>query len=160
VKKPKFVDPIKHDSIRVIDGDTVAVILDKGYGDSKVIHARLYGLDTPENKKTRLGGELEKEAGNRVGLVVSEWFGRHKYTHQLYHSSETKPKYAGRTIGRIFAGWPFLFGDDSSSMSGYLCLNDYLLDKGLARPYLGKKKEPWPEAELEQIIARCKEILV
>lgn len=155
-----FVDPILHDAIRVIDGDTVEVKLDRGWGETKIVHARLFGLDAPESKRTKAGGELEKEAGHRVGMVVTEWFGRHKHIRQLYHSSECKPKYSGRTIARIYAGWPMLLGGGATSMSGFLCLNDYLLEKGLARHYTGDAKKPWPEAELEQIIERCKEILV
>jgi len=148
-----FVDVIKNNTYRVIDGDTVEVLLDRGWQEGKLISARLHGIDTPENKKTRLGGEREKLAGTLVGRVTAEWLAKFGATHQLYHSSESKPKYAKRTIARIYAGWPL----HDSQLDN--CLNDYLLEAGLGHAYLGKKRPAWTVEELDTIIAKAEVLL-
>lgn len=148
-----FVDPLLDNTYRVIDGDTVAVVLDRGWQGTKGVSLRLLGLDTPENKNTKLGGPLEKQAGVAVGLVVERWLGQRKATCQLYHTSERKPKYAGRTVGRLFAGWP------TFTEAGPECLNDYLLEQELCRPYMGGTKQPWTEEQLQAIIVRAQAIL-
>lgn len=145
----RFVDPIK--ATVVIDGDTVRCFLDRGWREDKRVDLRLFGLDTPEAKKTRAGGELEKRAGKLVGRVVQCWL-HTRSDKQLYHTSDAKPKYEGRTIGRLIAGWPTHTDTDD-------CLNEYLLRMELCSVYAGKKREPWPHDELELIIARAEKLL-
>ena len=148
-----YVDPLRDNEYHVLDGDTVKVVLDRGHQDFKRVSLRLLGLDTPENKNTRLGGPLEKKAGIAVGLVVERWIKERKDTHQLYHTSERKPKYSGRTVGRLFAGWP------TFAPGGPECLNDYLLEQEVCRPYMGGTKIPWTEDQLNAIIVRAQAIL-
>lgn len=147
-----FVDALKNNTTRVIDGDTVEVYLDRGWKEAKTVAMRVYGIDTPENKKTKSGGELEKKAGILVGQVVELWIAKRIGTHQLYHVSTAKPKYAFRTIGRLVSGWPHFDGTDDD-------LTDYLLGHQLGKPYQGKKKEPWTEEELATIVAKAEELL-
>lgn len=146
-----FVDSLKDNRYRVIDGDTVEVTLDRGWKEVKVVSARIYGIDTPENKRTKAGGELEKKAGDLVRQVVEKWLADHSGK-QIYHASMSRPKYAFRTIARLSAGYPHFDGSDND-------LSDYLLHNGLGKPYKGKAKEPWKVVELEAIIARSEEIL-
>ena len=65
-----FVDGLKGNACRVIDGDTVEVLLDRGWKEEKTVSARIYGIDTPEVRKTKQGGALEKEAGRPVRVQV------------------------------------------------------------------------------------------
>lgn len=49
--------------VRVIDGDTIVVDLDKGFGDwSKDKHVRFYGIDAPEmHGDSREAGEASRQ---------------------------------------------------------------------------------------------------
>ena len=53
--------------LRVKDGDTVVVVLDQGFGDSKEVDIRLLGVWAPESNQT--GGKETKE-------FVEGWFAK------------------------------------------------------------------------------------
>jgi len=136
-----FVYPIS--SIHhLIDGDTVSIILDRGFSDTKKISLRLIGLNAPESRTRRA---LEKEAGLLVKNIVGKWLEDNK-DKQLFATSEAKPKYAGRAIGRMWA--------DSEENS----LNTYLLTAGVVKVYTGGKRE-FTDEELTVIISKCKDVL-
>ena len=141
--KLRFLYPVKDNTYRIIDGDTVSCILDKGFGDTKKVSIRLIGLNAPESRTRRA---LEKEAGLLVKRVVVQWFDGHK-DKQLYATSEAKPKYAGRAVGKIWA--------DSEEEH---CLNTYLLEKGLVKAYLGGKRG-FTDEELATIVSKCLDVL-
>lgn len=143
-----FLYPLKNNSFRIIDGDTVEVLLDKGFADQKTVSLRFLGLNAPESK-TR--NKLEKEAGLLVKKVVKHWLDERKTGKIFYITSDEKPKYAGRTIGRFWASSiPDSFKED--------CLNDYLLKKEVVKPYTGGKRQFTGE-ELQKIIDNCKKLL-
>lgn len=51
------------------DGDTVKMVLDQGFGDTKLIDVRLLGVYAPE---------LSEEGGKECQAFVEEWFETHK----------------------------------------------------------------------------------
>lgn len=141
---PVYTFPLKNNEHRVIDGDTVEVHLDRGWGDRKKTALRLNGLDAPESRTRK--NLLERQAGKLVTKVVLKWF-EDQGNRQLYASSDTRPKYAGRTVGRIWAG-------------GYgQCLNTYLVDQGLVVEYHGGKKAAWSQTKLKAVIRAANKIL-
>ena len=140
--EPRFRNPLKGNIYRVIDGDTVEVLLDRGWGDSKLTALRIQGVDAPE-KSTRKN-PLERRAGRLVMWVVVKWMAdRESEGEQFYASSEVKPKYEGRTIGRLWAGD---FARNGSELS------EFLLAGGFVRPYSGATRTPWPDDQLHAII--------
>jgi endonuclease YncB( thermonuclease family) len=139
----RFVYPIKDNIYRIIDGDTISVILDRGFRDTKEVSVRLIGLNAPESRTRRT---LEKEAGLLVKAIVVKWLKDHK-DKQLFATSEAKPKYAGRTVGRVWAG--------SESEN---CLNTHLLSLGVVKIYIGGKRN-FSDEELSEIISKSKEFL-
>lgn len=141
---PVFTFPIKDNEHRVVDGDTVVVVMDRGWGDRKKTALRLNGLDAPESRTRK--NLLERQAGKLVTKVVLKWFEDHAKA-QLYASSDAKPKYAGRTVGRIWA------------VSARNCLNTYLVEEGLVREYYGGKKGFWGQRILKGIIKKAEAIL-
>jgi micrococcal nuclease len=63
--------------IRVIDGDTVELLVDLGFGVHKKDKFRIYGIDTPEVRYRRRGltdeeWEAEKLAGKAASAYASE----------------------------------------------------------------------------------------
>lgn len=122
-------------SATVIDGDTIAVVLDQGFSCTMSQYCRLYGIDTPESS-TRAGKLVTELLKEKLSSLPPK---------SLICKSIALDKYAGRFVGQIWA-------DD-------FCLNDWLLDIGVGKPYLGKKKDAWEEVELEKICEICESLL-
>lgn len=141
--EPRFRNPLKNDTYRVIDGDTVECLLDRGWGETKLTAVRLFGIDAPES--TTRQNLLERRAGELVKKVVLKWFSENG--NMLYASSESKPKYEGRSVGRIWSG---VFENE---------LTYYLSAHGLVRPYFGGTKGEWSDDSLLAIIERAEAIL-
>lgn len=86
--------------IRVIDGDTVDLLIDLGWSTSIKERVRLLGLDTPEIRGP------ERESGLEFKEFVEDWFNYHG----AYDSGEVilesveyeRDKY-GRTLGEIYS---------------------------------------------------------
>ena len=119
---------------KVVDGDTVDIDIDLGFGvwlqDERV---RLYGIDTPESR-TR---DLEEK---KYGLAAKEYvenFLDDKWLTLKTKEYDSKGKF-GRILGEL---WRTSSYADKS-------LNDYLVEKHHAVPYLGQSKENIAEQHL------------
>ena len=103
--------------IKVVDGDTVDLSVDLGFGVSKVERVRLAGLNTPEMNA----------GGTDAKLWVSIWFADHTrladsdWPYQVRTQKALPRDKYGRWVGDIW------FGDSH--------LNAALLESGLAVPY-------------------------
>lgn len=93
--------------IEVIDGDTMWLRIDQGFGDSTVISGRFALIDTHEIRG-RLGkkGTEERRLGMQAKAFVEDWVNKHN--RKVYVTSE-KPdtevgagKYSRRWIVRIW----------------------------------------------------------
>ena len=146
--KSLFLYPLKLNTYRIIDGDTIEVLLDRGFNETKKVSVRFSGLNAPETRTKRL---LEKEAGLLVKKVVECWVLARKDS-TFYATSEEKPKYANRIVGKFWSvvteGWPWQTGLYDS------CLNDFLLTLQVVKPYAGGKRE-FSDEELQEIITKC-----
>jgi micrococcal nuclease len=108
--------------VKVVDGDTIDVVIDLGFDLSKKERVRLAGIDTPESR-TR---DLEEK---KLGLEAKEHLSTNlTNAKQLIISTEKDGKY-GRMLGTIH------MNDDIVS------LNQQMIDKGYAWEYDGGKKE-------------------
>ena len=138
--KHRFVYPIvEHDAY---DGDTVRVMIDRGFEDYKRLSVRIKGVDTPE---IRTKDKLEKEAGLAARDFVNHWLACLAWCGEspgvLMFDSIERDKFSGRGVGDLFpAGSPDV------------TLSDVLLSSHIARPYDGGKKEPWTRQELFAIL--------
>lgn len=100
----------------VVDGDTVDVSIDVGFGISISHRIRLYGLNTAEIHSTVLEERTKAQSAKKyvqdfvaLGNITMESFKSDKY---------------GRYLGKLY--------------SGSRCLNDELLSQNLAAPYFGE----------------------
>ena len=110
---------------RVVDGDTIDVVLDLGFDILYRSRVRLYGIDTPESR-TR---DLEEKA---MGLEAKEYLKeRLKKSSKIVIKTE-KLDSTGK-YGRIL-GWLFL-DDETSSV------NNQMIMKGYAWEYDGDTKD-------------------
>lgn len=104
--------------IRVIDGDTIELLVDLGFGLHFKMKARLYGIDTPE---TRTKDLEEKKLGMRAKLKTRMWCFRTK--DEVIISSHDGNKLQQGKFGR----WLVVVWNKHKE-----CLNQFLLDNNLA----------------------------
>ena len=119
---------------RVVDGDTVDVVLDLGFSIDYRDRVRLMGIDTPESRTRNL---KEKALGLASKARLKELCTQHKGNLVLRTSKEGKGKF-GRILGSLFPS-----GSDVS-------LNDMLVTEGHARPYYGGSKDELGEWTKEE----------
>ena len=107
--------------VKVVDGDTVDIIIDLGFNLTKKERVRLSGIDTPESR-TR---DLEEK---KLGLDAKEFLERrlHETKEKLIVKTEKDCKY-GRMLGE------FVIED--------LSINEEMIDRGYAWRYDGGTKE-------------------
>lgn len=107
----------------VYDGDSLRAVLDMGLSVRMKASCRLYGIDTPE-LRSRVPGEKEaaQEARDFVkGLIMGQ---------VVVIESIEKPDKYGRLLVRVWT-------EDG------VCVNERLLEEGMARPYDGGEKISW-----------------
>ena len=116
---------------KVLDGDTIDVVIDLGFDLTKTERVRIAGVDTPE-KRTR--DKEEKE----LGLDATNWL-KDKLNQTIKGDDEltirTELKGGVGKYGRLL-GWLYV-GEDNVS------LNEQMIGEGYAWPYDGgtKKKD-------------------
>ena len=147
-----FLYAVKKDTHEIIDGDTIRVTLDRGFSDKKErVSLRFAGLNAPETRTRNL---LEKEAGFLVKEVVIRWVEDRK-DKQFYVTSDSKPKFYSRAIGRFWTGPDDLLENFGKISAFEDCLNTFLLDLKVVKAYTGGKRS-FTDEELNEIIANCK----
>jgi micrococcal nuclease len=109
---------------KVVDGDTIDVVIDLGFDISFTSRVRLAGIDTPESRtrdlaEKALGLESKKYLADRIKSAKNVVIRTEKI-----NSSEK--------FGRIL-GWLYLDGGSSS-------INHEMIEKGYAWGYLGDTK--------------------
>ena len=114
----------KCELIKVVDGDTIDVLIDVGFSTFRKERVRLYGINAPESRTRDL---KEKEKGlaakDRLKEILKE-FGK-KFI--IKTEIDKKGKF-GRILGQIF---------DLQMQS---CANDMLVMEGHAVEYFGGKR--------------------
>ena len=105
---------------RIIDGDTIDVVLDLGFDIHMKARIRFAGVNAPES---RTRDPIEKEAGLLSKRYVEEWCKEGDGVVIVQTQLDGKGKF-GRVLGRIL-------NDDGQ------CLNDEMISLGHAVPYEG-----------------------
>ena len=114
---------------KVLDGDTIDVVIDLGFDLAKTERVRIAGVDTPE-KRTR---NLEEKA---LGLDATNWL-KDKLNETIKGEDElvvrTELKGGVGKYGRLL-GWLYVGDSD-------LSLNEQMITEGYAWPYDGGTKQ-------------------
>tara|TARA_B100001250_G_scaffold409568_1_gene434167 strand:+ start:7547 stop:7963 length:417 start_codon:yes stop_codon:yes gene_type:complete len=114
---------------KVLDGDTIDVVIDLGFDLAKTERVRIAGVDTPE-KRTR---NLEEKA---LGLDATNWL-KEKLNQTIKGEDElvvrTELKGGVGKYGRLL-GWLYV-GDAEVS------LNEQMIEEGYAWAYDGGTKQ-------------------
>ena len=113
---------------KVVDGDTIDVVIDLGFDLTKTERVRIAGVDTPE-KRTR---DLEEKA---LGLDATNWL-KEKLNETIKGDQELtiRTELVGGTgkYGRLL-GWLYVGDSDVS-------LNKQMIEQGYAWEYDGGTK--------------------
>jgi micrococcal nuclease len=108
--------------VKVVDGDTLDVVIDLGFDIHHKARVRLVGINTPESRTKDLE---EKALGMAAKHYVEDWClgcGKDVF---IKTEKDATGKY-GRILARIYA-------DENQQV----CLNDQLIDAGHATEYWG-----------------------
>ena len=125
---------------RIVDGDTIDVTFDLGFGICKSERIRVAGVDTPE-KRTR---NLEEKA---LGIEASEWLecqleGAIAGEEDLVIRTELeggKGKF-GRLLGWLYIGYPKCDGNCYCTCHSQVSINQKMVEGGYAWEYDGGTK--------------------
>lgn len=111
---------------RVIDGDTVDVVLDLGFGLTMDQRVRVGGIDTPE-KRTK--DEEEKKFGLAATAYAEKWFAENADKLIVRTKLDGSTGKYGRLLG-------YFFNNETE-----VCFNEQIVADGLAWEYDGGTKE-------------------
>jgi micrococcal nuclease len=106
--------------VKIVDGDTVDVVIDLGFDITRKERVRLNGIDTPE---TLTKDEVEKKYGLEAKTFVQKWFSEQG---EILIRTYKDDKY-GRTLGDFYG-------------QGEKTLNTLLIEQGFAWVYDGNTK--------------------
>tara|TARA_R100001369_G_scaffold20786_1_gene38160 strand:+ start:64 stop:486 length:423 start_codon:yes stop_codon:yes gene_type:complete len=120
---------------RVVDGDTVDVILDLGFSILHKCRVRLYGIDTPES---RTRDKDEKVRGKLASKFLQDAIDNGKKVVLRSKLKDSKGKY-GRVLGEIVVD--------------NININASMIENYLAVAYFGQSKD---DIEAEHLINRKK----
>lgn len=129
----------------VTDGDTLKIVIPVGHDRFLKLGIRVAGIDAPETKLKGTTTQLEKEAGLLVKQYVTRLFANKHIIHIMLTHSD---KWGGREVGEVYLNYPEVH-----------TLSQHLINKGLVKPYDGKKKSLWTTQELAIIIEKAKKEL-
>jgi len=120
---------------RVVDGDTIDVILDLGFDIRFKSRVRLYGIDTPES---RTRDKDEKVRGKMAGAFLKDAVDNGSKVVIETKLKDSRGKY-GRVLGNVVVDG--------------ININEALIKNFLAVAYFGQSKD---EVEAEHLINRTK----
>lgn len=119
--------------LKVIDGDTMDLMIDLGFNIHHKIRVRLYGVNTPESRTKDLA---EKAMGLKAKSFTEDWLNSHKWVY-VNTIPDKNDKY-GRILARIYSS------DDIAAQTT-ACLNKDIIQSGYAREYYGVGDKTWTE---------------
>ena len=117
--------------IKVVDGDTIDVILDMGFDIMYKQRVRLFGIDTPES---RTRDKVEKKYGLLSKKFLQEQLKNAKKVNIKTYKGDETGKF-GRILGEIFVNG--------------INVNQLMCSKYHAVEYYGQSKESIEEAHLK-----------
>ena len=109
---------------KIVDGDTIDVVIDLGFDVMFASRVRLAGIDTPESRTK----DLKEKA---LGLESKEYLKKHIQDAKSV-VIKTEKMNSSEKYGRIL-GWIYVNGDTES-------LNDMMINDGYAWGYMGETK--------------------
>ena len=123
--------------LKVVDGDTIELMVDLGFNIHHKMRVRLYGVNTPESRTKDLA---EKKMGLEAKHFTEQWLTNHKWV--FVNTIPDKNDKYGRVLARIFSSDQI---DDPKTA----CLNLDIIQSGYAREYFGVGDKTWAEFKIK-----------
>jgi len=114
--------------VKVIDGDTVELQIDLGFGITKTFKARLWGINTPETRSKDL---QEKERGHAAMFRLEKWLADNAPGNNVLIKSHDGKQLKQEKYGRWLVE---VYSTSSGALSG--SLNDLLVQEGYAIKFM------------------------
>ena len=119
--------------LKVVDGDTLDLMIDLGFNIHHKIRVRLFGVNTPESRTKDL---KEKELGLKAKSFTLDWLTNHDWV--FVNTIPDKNDKYGRVLAKIYSS-------DKIDDPVTACLNNDIIASGLAREYYGVGDTTWAE---------------
>lgn len=113
---------------KIIDGDTLDIVIDLGFDTLRKTRVRLYGVNTPESRTSDIE---EKKLGLAAKEFTEQWITKAGGKIKIQTILDKNEKY-GRVLAKVF--------NDTDE-----CLNTDIIASGLAREYYGLGDKTWIE---------------
>ena len=110
--------------LKVVDGDTLDLLIDLGFSVHTKQRVRLFGIDTPESRT--------KDLREKVVGLAAKWFTKNYLKDYPLEIASFKQGKYGRYLVIVY---PIKNGNALDSLNNQLLLN------GLAYPYFGGNKQ-------------------
>ena len=124
--------------LKVIDGDTIELMVDLGFNIHHKMRVRLYGVNTPESRTKDLA---EKEMGLKAKHFTEDWLTNHQWV--FVNTIPDKNDKYGRILAKIYSS-DKIYNPDTA------CLNNDIIEAGYAREYYGIGDKTWTEFKKEK----------
>lgn len=119
--------------LKVVDGDTLDLMVDLGFNIHFKMRVRLYGVNTPESRTKNFA---EKELGLKAKKFTEDWLANHQWV--FVNTIPDKNDKYGRILAKIYSSENI---DDPTTA----CLNTDITQSGNAREYFGAGDKTWTE---------------
>lgn len=119
--------------LKVIDGDTIDLMVDLGFNIHFKMRVRLYGVNTPESRTKDLA---EKEIGLKAKKFTEDWLSTHEWV--FVNTIPDKNDKYGRILAKIYSS-------EQIENPTTACLNLDMIQSGYAREYYGVGDKTWLE---------------
>lgn len=119
--------------LKVIDGDTIDLMVDLGFNIHFKMRVRLYGVNTPESRTKDLA---EKELGLKAKKFTEDWLSTHEWV--FVNTIPDKNDKYGRILAKIYSS-------EQIENPTTACLNLDMIQSGYAREYYGVGDKTWLE---------------
>ena len=119
--------------LKVVDCDTLDLIVDLGFNIHFKMRVRLYGVNTPECRTKNLA---EKELGLKAKKFTEDWLANHQWV--FVNTIPDKNDKYGRILAKIYSS-------ENVNNPTTACLNTDIIQSGNAREYFGAGDKTWTE---------------
>ena len=119
--------------LKVIDGDTIELMVDLGFNIHFKMRVRLYGVNTPESRTKDLA---EKQLGLKAKKFTEDWLTNHQWV--FVNTIPDKNDKYGRILAKIYSS-------EKVDEPATACLNSDIIQSGYAREYFGVGDKTWTE---------------
>lgn len=130
--------------VRVVDGDTIDVLLDLGFDVRVKKRVRLTGIDTPE---CRSSDPDEKRFGKLAKKQMKEWCFEHALSVQIRCKKDKLQDKFGRVLGEVWV--EHKQSDSPTSALQVTNVNQWMCNNHYAVRYYGQSKSDVADDHLE-----------